>query len=238
MTDPLTPESVRRYLSACRVTGGGIGATTIEEDLARTLLQAWEDLRSEQIRADACLLRAEAADAEIARIHAVERIGRSAISPGRSECDECTGCGHQGCDAAADWIDPAGVSWCAEHHDCGLFDPELAAVLTSIPAEDPGDLGDDTPTRVSLLVDARNDARQERDVGAQLLAVATDRLRAAEMDLDDARAQVAELQHALDLLRRVIPPCYIPSGGGLILPLVDALLRETCPDGGEVVDDD
>ena len=142
MTDPLTPESVRRYLSACRVTGGGIGATTIEEDLARTLLQAWEDLRSEQIRADACLLRAEAADAEIARIHAVERIGRSAISPDRGECDECTGCGHQGCDAAADWIDPAGVSWCAEHHDCGLFDPELAAALTAIPAEDPGDLGD------------------------------------------------------------------------------------------------
>ena len=98
--------------------------------------------------------------------------------------------------------------------------------------------GYDTPTRVELLVDARDDAREKRDVGAQLLAVATDRLRAAEMDLDEARAQVAELQHALDLLRRVIPPCYIPSGGELILPLVDALLRETCPDGGEVVDDD
>ena len=63
-------------------------------------------------------------------------------SAGGDDCDECTGCGHQGCDAAADWIDPAGVSWCAEHRDRGIFGPELSAALTSIPAEDPGDLGD------------------------------------------------------------------------------------------------
>ena len=38
---------------------------------------------------------------------------------GGDECDECIGCGLQGCDAAADRIGPDGVGWCAAHRDRG-----------------------------------------------------------------------------------------------------------------------
>ena len=38
--DDLTPERVQRFLAACRATGS---SGTVEEDIARALLQAWEE---------------------------------------------------------------------------------------------------------------------------------------------------------------------------------------------------
>ncbi|MDP3937321.1 MAG: hypothetical protein Q8R92_04200 [Deltaproteobacteria bacterium] len=43
------------------------------------------------------------------------------------ECDECTGCESQGCDAPAAWIDSgvtSGSGWCAEQRDHGPCEPD------------------------------------------------------------------------------------------------------------------